>query len=211
MKIIDWLIRILTLLFCGAIYLWAGIKWSQSTGARGGLAFDQGWLLVALLISQSIAIRLGGGMLGRRKWLRLIPASLVGFALEGLSDHLFLRLKDQPSKNLAVAFAVFASLFLVNVVAWIVVFPYEGIFGPFAARGAQLWQRQVRFMGILVATICICGAGWSFHKVGIPISITISELQAWFYKAALLVYVFLAFRIFFPLFGTRLRQSPPWS
>lgn len=207
MKIFDRLIKILIVLLCGAIYLWTGIKWSLGTGAISGLAFDQGWLLVALLISQSIAIRLGGGKLGRRRWLRMILAALVGFALEGISDHLFLQLKQQPSITSAIEFAAFASLFLVYIVAWIIIFPYEELSSGVAASQGQSWRGRVRVMGIFIAIFSICGAGWCFHGAGRPILDTIGALQSWLYKASLLVYLFLAIRIFYPMFEMRLR--PP--
>jgi len=80
MQIFNRLMSILIVLMGGAVYLWAGLEWSQST-ARAGLEFDQGWLLVAVLVSQSIAIRLGSEEMRRTKWARLIPAAIGGFAL----------------------------------------------------------------------------------------------------------------------------------
>lgn len=213
MKILSWIINILIVLVGAGIYLWAGIIWSKWSNGR--LEFDQGWLLIALLLSQLFTSRVSGGKLDRQKWLRTIPTALAGFALEGLSDHLFLQLTKQPSRSHVIAFAVSTCLFLIYIVVWIVAFPYEEFFGPDTTKERHPWKRLVRLAGVLIAVVIVSGTVWSFYVTGYvtgaPISGTADALQAWFYKAALLVYLFLALKMFYPLFEKRLSQSPRWS
>jgi hypothetical protein len=196
--------KILVVLIGAGIFLWAGVEWSQSKSSRGGLEFDQGWLLIAVALSQFTISRFASEKLSKQKWQRIIPMAAVGFVLEGLSDRLFIRLRDEPSRDHVIAFAVFACLFLVYLVTWIVVYPYEGFFVPVLSEEKQSRQRLSRAVGALVAVIIISGALRCFHVGGAPNSSTIGALQAWLYKSSLLVHIFLALRIFSPMFVTRL-------
>jgi len=198
-----WAINLLFVVIGGAIYLWVGIEWSRSAWARGGLEFDQGWLLVALLVSQSIATSVAPSTTRHTRWLRIGATAAGGFGLEAVADHFFVVVRTQPERTGLAYFIVFALAFILYVIAWIIIFPYEASFGPVSQKVHGPWRMRVFITGVLVAATIVGGTIHVYYGAGVPAE-AIESLQSWFYKAALLVYLFLALRMFYPALEKRL-------
>jgi hypothetical protein len=206
MKLFDTFLNILIALLGGACLLLIGVGWSRSSSSISGSEFDQGWLVAALFVSQAGTVRLSGGKLRRQEWLLIIPACLTSFALEALSDHFFLRLQAQPTRNRAIEFALLASLFLTNIVTWIVIFPYQEFLRAGSDRDGGPRVGMVRAAGASIAAVCAIGAVWCFLENATSNPGAIPDLHAWFYRAALLVYAFMVLRILWPLCEMRFRE-----
>lgn len=162
MKATSWVLNVLMALFGAALYLWAGVEWSQSAWARAGLKFDQGWLLIAILISQVTTIRLAGARLGRRRWAQILLTCLGAFALEAVTDRFFVGFTRQPSRHGLIRFASFAQIFLIYVLSWIVLFPYEQFIGS-PPEHRPPWPVLVRITGAAIALAVVSGTIWSLR------------------------------------------------
>jgi hypothetical protein len=203
----DRVTKILIVLLVGVCLLPIGIAWSRSSPSGSNSGFDQGWLLVALAVFQSLKSRpFAGKVPRRRKWRRIIPALATGLPLEALSDHFFLRIGDQQSARETINFALFRSLFLVNIVVWTALFTDDEQLDQVFETDERPRVRSVRAIAILVVAICVCGTVWCFRSAGSGILNVDSALQQWFYWAALLVYGFMVLAALWPLLEIHLRQ-----
>ena len=197
------------LVICGGIvYFWVGAEWSKLEWFRGGSKFDQGWLLIAVLVSQAISSTVSEGPERRRisVWIRTLPAAVPGFALIAISDHLYSALAREPQTQRLRLYATLETSFLLYILIWAMWFPYEKGFGPEPHEDRRRWRRIVCVLGVLVALITVAG---TFHALGLALSVIECKraLISWLHNASLVIYFFLGVRMMYPVLERRIFES----
>jgi hypothetical protein len=198
---VSQVIEFVSVIIGGAIYLFVGLRWSRGSWSRGPLHFDLGWLLVAVVVSQGTAVlynRHSSEM--RRQWLRILFGWCLGVLLESLARYSLYRFDLHPGGTELRAFAALTGLFLFWLLFWIAAFPYEQAFWQSGQDQHSKWRAMLFWTSALMGAGILLGATLIIHKQGNSIELELlNSVERWFYKSSLIVYLFLALRMFFPL------------
>jgi hypothetical protein len=192
-----------------------GLMWSREVLSRGTFGFDMGYLAVALGVSWGLAAKV------RRIPLKLLPrlsllAPIVSvFAFEAMADYTLNRLRDQLSARYLFLFATFSAVMLLTVLMLLVRFDYEEAFGPFSPHERRSWRKWVLAAAMALAILVIWGPTrilMALQKAPaiLPAGIlrnALVELESWFYRCSLIVYLFLIVRMVSPTLHDRIVGS----
>jgi hypothetical protein len=194
-------IEFVSVIIGGAIYLLVGLHWSRGSWSRGPLHFDLGWLLVAVVISQGTAVLYNRNSCGmRRQWLRILLGWCLGILLESLARYSLYRFDLNLGGTELRVFAALTGLFLFWLLYWIAAFPYEHAFWQSGQSQHPKWRAMLFWTSALMGAGIFLGAILIMQKQGKLTELKLLDsVELWFYKSSLIVYLFLALRMFFPI------------
>jgi hypothetical protein len=147
------------------------------------------------------------GRLGAREYVSVYWPAAPGFALEWLSDSSLrdFRLHGQPGE--LVRFAVFSCMFLVLIAAATATLRFGIGFAELSAKDHAIWRDAIR-VGAIAAVISVAlGTFLVFTRGAVESSLRLNMLEAWFYKAALIVYFLVTMKMMLPLVLKRVRVA----
>lgn len=207
------IVLILMVSFVGtAVYLLAGVAWSSSSWSRGTFGFDMGWLLVAVVASRFVTLRWTQSDASRlRTWLTALLPAIPGFLGEAMADAYLHSFHHDPSRQKLLAFALFSLVLLFTALVCIVTFPYERILAA-NSDGHRKTSYATGFLllaAVAIGTSILLANTLSGNEgpiIAPELQNSLVRLELWFFRCSLLVYVFLALRILFPIIETRIRS-----
>jgi hypothetical protein len=188
-----------------------GLAWSRGVLSRGTFGFDLGYLPVALGASRVLSARVAGISRRQLRWLPLLGPVLPVFIFEALAAYALNRLHARLSVDRLVLFASFSAVMLLMVLILLVRFDYEEGFGPFSPNERRLGRRWTLFAAVVLGILVIWGP---IHVVIalekpsglLPASVykALAEIESWFYRCSLVVYLFVIVRMLFPTLQDRI-------
>lgn len=186
-----------------------GLMWSREVLSRGTFGFDMGYLPVALAVSWGLTARLRGIPLRLLARMSLLAPITSVFIFEALAGYILNRLHRQMSLNRLVLFASFSALMLLTVLLLLARFDYEEVFGPFSPHERTSWRKWILFVASALAVLVLWGP--TRILMTLPSTSTLHnalvELESWFYKCSLIIYLFMIVRMVSPTLQDRILGS----
>jgi hypothetical protein len=189
-----------------------GVMWSREVLSKGTFGFDMGYLAVALGVSRILSARIQGTPRKHLRWLSLLAPIIPVLFFEAMAAFALNRLYQQLLLDRLALFALFSALMLLTVLILLVKFEYEEAFGPFLPRGRRSWRKWTLIGAVALGILIVWGPARILIELKGPTDLApagalhggLVQLETWFYKSSLLVYLFMVVRMLIPTLQDRM-------
>lgn len=170
-------------------------QWTYQSGVE---VFSIWWIAVLSFVASSLAILLvwrKNGRIGYSQWLWFVGPFLCSLWLTWKIGTILKAIAGTP--EVSMLYAVYSSLFIINVLVWIVGFPYEEILGPYSKKSRVIWRTILAIAAAGIGGLAF-QHGVSLARVSLGPFDSIGILQLWMRRVTAVVYIFLVVRLLLP-------------
>jgi hypothetical protein len=170
--------------------------WSYVGGIQ---RYDIMWIGNAMLVWSSLLILAMQRMkrtIQYERWLWVVIPFLASVALLFEANEAFRSFVRDPSKKLAMAYAVYSCAYVAAILFWVVVFPFEAIREPHSERHGFLWKTAMGVVAIAIAVVTFR------HSIGILRNLAaplprggLLGIQVWMQTSCVASYMFMTTRV----------------
>lgn len=197
--------RLLIALACSIVLLslaWPFSDW-QWTGRNGLLSYNLWWIgvvtLVAAITTCYVMWRKKQNILPAQIFWLVIPFIVSLFLVWKTGNALRNAIWVRGNTDFLTLYAYYSGAFIVDILLWIVIFPYEEAWGPHAEKPRIVWKICLTALALGISALTIT------HSLGIVHNIAsgnegsgIHLLQLWVQKITALIFIFLVARMLAP-------------